>query len=40
MFPELVEKIFNDRQIYKKKMLSEERNLEEIENEMRRRKIL
>jgi DNA polymerase elongation subunit (family B) len=40
MFPDLVEKIFNDRQIYKKKMLSEERNLEEIENEMRRRKIL
>jgi DNA polymerase elongation subunit (family B) len=40
IFPELVEKIFGDRQIYKKKMLSEERNLEEIENEMRRRKIL
>jgi len=39
IFPQLVEKIFNDRQIYKKKMLSEERNLEEIENEMRRRKI-
>lgn len=40
VFPELVEKIFNERQIYKKKMLSEERNLEEIENEMRMRKIL
>ena len=40
IFPELVEKIFNDRQIFKKKMLNEEKNLEEIENEMRGRGIL
>ena len=40
IFPELVEKIFIDRQIYKKKMLDEQRNLEEIENEMRVRGIL
>jgi DNA polymerase elongation subunit (family B) len=40
IFPQLVEKIFNERQIFKKKMLNEEKNMEEIENEMKRRGIL
>ena len=40
IFPQLVEKIFNDRQYFKREMLKEEKNLEEIENEMRRREIL
>ena len=40
IFPELVEKIFNDRQYFKREMLNEEKKLEEIENEMKRRKIL
>ena len=40
IFPQLVEKIFNDRQYFKREMLKEEKNLEEIENEMRRRRIL
>lgn len=40
IFPELVEKIFNDRQFFKKEMLSEEKKLEEIEREMRSRGIL
>jgi DNA polymerase elongation subunit (family B) len=39
VFPELVEKLFIDRQIFKKKMLSGEKKLEEIEDEMRRRGI-
>jgi DNA polymerase elongation subunit (family B) len=37
MFPELVEKIFTDRQIFKKKMLSEKNKLEEIEFELKNR---
>jgi DNA polymerase elongation subunit (family B) len=40
IFPQLVEKIFNERQIFKKKMLNGEKNMEEIENEMKRRGIL
>lgn len=40
IFPELVEKIFNDRQYFKKEMLSAEKKLEKIENEMRCRGIL
>jgi DNA polymerase elongation subunit (family B) len=40
IFPELVEKIFTDRQIYKKQMLKEKSKLEEIENELKRRKLI
>jgi DNA polymerase elongation subunit (family B) len=39
IFPELVEKIFNDRQYFKKKMLKEKSRLEEIESELKNRKI-
>lgn len=40
IFPELVEKIFTDRQVFKNKMLSEKNKLEEIENELKRRKLI
>ena len=40
VFPELVEKIFIDRQIFKKKMLSEKNKLEKIEDELKRRKLI
>ena len=39
IFPELVEKIFNDRQYFKKEMLKEKSKLEEIENELKKRNI-
>jgi len=39
IFPELVEKIFNDRQYFKKEMLKEKIKLEEIENELKKRNI-
>jgi DNA polymerase elongation subunit (family B) len=38
--PELMEKIYKDRTIYKKKMIGEKKKLEEIESEMRRRGIV
>jgi DNA polymerase elongation subunit (family B) len=38
--PELMEKIYDERVVFKKKMLEEERKLEQIENEMKRRGIL
>ena len=37
--PELMEKMYNDRVIFKKKMIEEKKKLEEIESEMRRRGI-
>ena len=37
IFPQLVEKIFNDRQVFKKKMLTGQKNLEAIEIEMKQR---
>jgi DNA polymerase elongation subunit (family B) len=40
IFPELVENIFNDRQFFKKEMLKEKSKLEEIENELKRRKLI
>jgi hypothetical protein len=40
MLPELMEKIYNERVIYKKKMLAAEQELEQIENEMRKRGLL
>ena len=39
IFPELVEKIFKDRQYFKKEMLKEKIKLEEIENELKKRNI-
>jgi DNA polymerase elongation subunit (family B) len=38
--PEIMEKIYKERTVYKKKMLDEKKKLEEIENEMNRRKII
>ena len=38
--PEIMEKIYKERTVYKKKMLDETKKLEEIENEMNRRKII
>jgi uncharacterized lipoprotein YajG len=38
--PELMEKMYNDRVIFKKKMLVAKKKLEEIESEMRRRGII
>lgn len=38
--PELMEKMYNDRVIFKKKMIEEKKKLEEIESEMRKRKLL
>jgi DNA polymerase elongation subunit (family B) len=38
--PELMEKIYKERTVYKKKMLDEKKKLEEIETEMKRRKII
>lgn len=40
MLPELMEKMYNDRVIFKKKMIEEKKKLEEIESEMRRRGII
>jgi len=37
IFPQLVEKIFNDRQFFKTEMLKEKTRLEEIENELKLR---
>jgi len=37
IFPQLVEKIFNDRQQFKKQMLIEKSRLQEIENELKKR---
>ena len=39
IFPQLVEKIFNDRQYFKKEMLKEKSKLEEIESELKKRNI-
>jgi DNA polymerase elongation subunit (family B) len=39
IFPQLVEKIFNDRQYFKREMLKEKSNLEVIEGELKRRKV-
>lgn len=38
--PELMDKMYSDRVIFKKKMIEEKKNLEEIESEMRRRRII
>ena len=38
--PELMEKMYNDRVVYKEKMIVEKKKLEEIESEMRRRGII
>jgi DNA polymerase elongation subunit (family B) len=38
--PKLMEKMYNDRVIFKKKMIEEKKKLEEIESEMRRRGII
>jgi DNA polymerase elongation subunit (family B) len=38
--PELMDKMYNDRVIFKKKMIEEKKKLEEIESEMRRRGIV
>jgi DNA polymerase elongation subunit (family B) len=38
--PELMEKMYNERVIYKKKMLEAKKQLEQIESEMKGRKIL
>jgi DNA polymerase elongation subunit (family B) len=40
IFPQLVEKIFNDRQFFKREMLKEKTRLEEIENELKMRGII
>jgi DNA polymerase elongation subunit (family B) len=40
IFPQLVEKIFNDRQFFKREMLKEKTILEEIENELKLRGII
>ena len=40
MLPELMEKMYNDRVVFKKKMIGEKKKLEEIESEMRRRVII
>jgi DNA polymerase elongation subunit (family B) len=39
IFPQLVEKIFNERQFFKREMLKEKTRLEEIENELKLRDI-
>jgi DNA polymerase elongation subunit (family B) len=39
-FPELTEKMFNERKLYKKKMLEAEQELEQIESEMKKRGLL
>jgi DNA polymerase elongation subunit (family B) len=39
VFPQLVEKIFNERQLYKKQMLKEQAKLQEIEAELKKRGI-
>jgi DNA polymerase elongation subunit (family B) len=38
--PELMDKMYQDRVIFKKKMIEEKKKLEEIESEMRRRGII
>jgi DNA polymerase elongation subunit (family B) len=38
--PELMDKMYNDRVIFKKKMIAEKKKLEEIESEMRKRRII
>jgi len=38
--PELMEKMYNDRVIFKEKMIEEKKKLEQIESEMRRRGIV
>lgn len=38
--PELMEKIYNERVVYKRKMLEEEKKLEKIESEMRKRGLI
>jgi hypothetical protein len=38
--PELMEKMYNDRVIFKEKMIEAKKALEEIESEMRRRDII
>jgi DNA polymerase elongation subunit (family B) len=38
--PELMEKMYNDRVIFKKKMLEAKQELEQIESEMKKRKLL
>jgi DNA polymerase elongation subunit (family B) len=40
ILPELMEKMYNERVIFKQKMIDEKKNLEEIESEMRRRRII
>jgi DNA polymerase elongation subunit (family B) len=39
VFPELVEKIFEDRQYFKKEMLKEKSKLEKIEDELKCRNV-
>ena len=38
--PELMEKMYNDRVVYKEKMIAAKKELEQIESEMRRRGII
>jgi hypothetical protein len=38
--PELMEKMYNDRVVYKEKMLNAKKELEQIESEMKKRKLL
>jgi DNA polymerase elongation subunit (family B) len=38
--PELMEKMYNDRVVYKEKMIVAKKELEQIESEMRRRGII
>jgi DNA polymerase elongation subunit (family B) len=40
IFPELMEKMYNDRVIFKNKMIEEKKKLEQIESEMKKRKIV
>jgi formate dehydrogenase maturation protein FdhE len=40
MLPELMEKIYKDRTVYKKKMLAAKQQLVDVEEEMKRRGIL
>jgi DNA polymerase elongation subunit (family B) len=38
--PELMEKMYNDRVVYKEKMITAKKELEQIESEMKKRKLL
>jgi DNA polymerase elongation subunit (family B) len=38
--PELMEKMYNDRVVYKDLMIKEKKELEQIESEMKKRKLL